>query len=286
MRRDWSPAIFDHQMLSHLTPKASDSVDQKIPRVIYQTWKTRQVSKNHYQAMMSWSRLNPEYHYYFYDDQMCRKFLQDNYPTRVLKCYDALKSGAFKADLFRYCLLYKKGGIYIDCSHECKTPLREMIKPNDKFISCKDISVPSWIGKHFHLSPEGVFNAFICCTPGHPFMKKAIDMCINNIMKRSKTENVFAITGPNLLGQAINLVVGRQKHDSHKVGDFQINGYQVKLHHHSLLHFLLLNKRAIFDCDNNRKKLTEVYPGYSAERKKATGTYYFDLYKNNKVFTH
>ena len=33
----------------------------------------------------------------------------------VLNAYDSLIPGAYKADLFRYLVLYREGGVYLDC---------------------------------------------------------------------------------------------------------------------------------------------------------------------------
>ena len=40
--------------------------------------------------------------------------MKKNYHPNFIKIYLSLKKGAHKADFFRYCLLYKLGGIYID----------------------------------------------------------------------------------------------------------------------------------------------------------------------------
>ena len=45
-------------------------------------------------------------------------FLQEYFTPVVLQTFNALKLGAHKADLLRYCLLYVFGGVYIDISTE------------------------------------------------------------------------------------------------------------------------------------------------------------------------
>lgn len=50
----------------------------------------------------------------FYDDTQCLRFLEDHFTPVHAQRFRELKSGAHKADLFRYCVLYVHGGIYMD----------------------------------------------------------------------------------------------------------------------------------------------------------------------------
>ena len=54
-------------------------------------------------------------------------FIEDNFEKDVLDSFDILKPGAYKADLFRYCILYKKGGIWSDLTDDYLVPLDEII---------------------------------------------------------------------------------------------------------------------------------------------------------------
>jgi hypothetical protein len=52
--------------------------------------------------------------HYLFCDADCRNFIAQEYPPDVLMAYDRLIPTAFKADLWRYCVLYKYGGVYLD----------------------------------------------------------------------------------------------------------------------------------------------------------------------------
>ena len=54
------------------------------------------------------------YDYRFYLDSDIEAFLTTHFPPQVKEAYDALIPGAFKADLFRYCVLFIYGGVYAD----------------------------------------------------------------------------------------------------------------------------------------------------------------------------
>ncbi len=52
--------------------------------------------------------------YRFYNDDEAAEFISMHFPPEVRQAYDDLLPGAFKADLFRYCVLFIYGGIYAD----------------------------------------------------------------------------------------------------------------------------------------------------------------------------
>jgi hypothetical protein len=62
---------------------------------------------------------NPEFTHYLFDDADCREFIAANFDYSVLDAFDRLIPGAYKADLWRYCVLYVRGGIYLDIKYHC-----------------------------------------------------------------------------------------------------------------------------------------------------------------------
>ena len=57
---------------------------------------------------------NPDFECEIYNKNDCIQFLEDYFDEDVQNAYNKIIPGAFKADLMRYCILYKKGGIYLD----------------------------------------------------------------------------------------------------------------------------------------------------------------------------
>lgn len=77
---------------------------------LLQTW-FEPVSAEKYPNMArlieSWKRSGWEYH--FWDDDSAAEFLSLHFPPEVREAYDSILPGAFKADLFRYCVLLIQG---------------------------------------------------------------------------------------------------------------------------------------------------------------------------------
>ncbi len=63
--------------------------------------------------------------YYLYNDADCRAFIRSAFPPAVVAAYDRLIPTAFKADLWRYCVLYKFGGVYLDVKYRWGVPPRD-----------------------------------------------------------------------------------------------------------------------------------------------------------------
>ena len=82
----------------------------------------------------SWIDLNPEYEYRFSDDNDIIEFLKADFPD-YLDGYNKLKYGASKADLWRYLIMYKYGGVYADIDCKCLVRLRDWIEPESAFVT-------------------------------------------------------------------------------------------------------------------------------------------------------
>ena len=83
-----------------------------IPLNIFQTWWTKEfLTPSMFESVNTIKTNNPKFNYQLFDDTDCCNFIQKNYGNDVLNAYNTLIPGAYKADLWRYCVLYKLGGI-------------------------------------------------------------------------------------------------------------------------------------------------------------------------------
>lgn len=250
-----------------------DSYSQNIPKLIIQTNEKDLIPEGMYESTNSILRANPEYDYIYFDNSEARRYISEFYSPEVLNAYDKLIPGAYKADLFRYCILYKLGGVYVDTGMVARGPLRSIIRSDDKFVSPEDDGT------------AGVYNAFIACVPGHPIIKNAIDMCVLNIRNEDYKSNPLEITGPGLLAEALKSVVGESKngyrvpqpdevYNSH-LGDIRIIRY--------IRTGFCTTEGNIYDGDT--LLLTTRYPTYHIDRNwYNTHKHYSELWRKRNVF--
>lgn len=80
----------------------------------------------------------------FFSDEASGEFLETHFPPEVKEAYDALTAGAFKADLFRYCVLFIYGGVYADVDVILQSKLDVAIDDDVGFMTPVDLSVSYW----------------------------------------------------------------------------------------------------------------------------------------------
>ena len=137
-----------------------------IPRIIYQTFKTKELTPAFQKFVDLWKDNNSGYEYRFYDDKMCDSFMKD-FDPRVWRAYRRIIPGAFKADLWRYCVLYTYGGVYADLDTLCIGKIDDFLNDTAKFVGVIDIRQSTLM-----------FNAFIAAAPGSKILKGCIDQMV------------------------------------------------------------------------------------------------------------
>ena len=178
-----------------------NSLDSVIPLNIYQTWHTTSLPPKMQQAVNTIKAHNPEFQHFLYDDNMCREFIKNNFPEDVLRAYDYLIPGAYKADLWRYCILYKKGGIYLD--------IRYVPFENFKFLNLTKkehfvIDLETFEENPYFYRSESsgecaIYNALIVTLPGNQKLYKSLCQIVCNVKNRFYGKNTLEPTGPHLL---------------------------------------------------------------------------------------
>ena len=168
-----------------------------IPRKIIQTWHTKNLSPQMRFTVDALIDSNPEYKYTFFDNNDARDFIKNTYNEYVLKAYDSLLPGAYKADLFRYCYLYKHGGIYIDMKTVPQVPLYTIIPPLAPLVLIDDIE------------PENICTTLLATPAENPLYKLLIIQCVKQILKQDKGNNHWDITGPRAFARALTVCVNK-----------------------------------------------------------------------------
>jgi mannosyltransferase OCH1-like enzyme len=166
--------------------------DFEIPKNIFQTHKSKSFvnsSPSYKKWMNSWLKYSNQndYKYFFYDDEMCEDFIKNNFEENVYQAYSRLPMAVMKADLWRYCVIYKHGGIYADADTHC------VVNP-DIFT----------IPKTFLVCAPELDNIHLCqwcfaAPKSSPILKSIIDLSVKRILETSEIKGehiVHYLTGP------------------------------------------------------------------------------------------
>ena len=159
-----------------------------IPLNIYQTWHTKNLPPLMKNAVNKIIYNNPRFNYQLFDDDDCRNFIKDNFDINVLNAFDSLIPGAYKADLWRYCILYKNGGVYLDIKY---APVNGF-----KFINLMEKE--HWV---LDMDKNGIYNALIVCKPNNEILLRAINKVVENVKNKFYGSNCLHPTGPIMLAE-------------------------------------------------------------------------------------
>jgi hypothetical protein len=134
----------------------------EIPKIIVQTYKNKNVIPS--KVYNNIKKFAPNYKHIIFDDLECIDFLNKYYEKKIVYTFNKLK-GAHKADLFRYCFLYKYGGVYLDIKTEILKPI------NQTFCKNYTYSVLSIIN-------DSVYQGIIATPPKNKIFLKLINFMV------------------------------------------------------------------------------------------------------------
>ena len=180
----------------------------KIPRNIFQTWKTKNFSPEFKSLSQSWIDNNPNYSYFLFDDIDCNNFIKKNFDIKIYNAYCRIIPGAFKADLWRYCILYIYGGVYADMDTICMNSIDSFLNEDIEFMTPIDLNNYPIIGNH------NLFNAFIASVPKHPILLDCINRIVYNIENNIIPFSNLDFAGPGILGRSTNIYLNFQETNS------------------------------------------------------------------------
>ena len=224
-----------------------EEYDQLIPKTIIQTY----VHNNyhnimHYNAVQSFLEMNPEYKYVFFNNEDCIQFISENFDKDVLYAYNHLIPNAYKADLFRYCYIYIKGGCYFDNKYIPRKSLKNLIKENDKNVYCLD------------RFPNLMFNSVLISIPKAIYFKNIIDRIVNNVQNKFYGESSLHPTGPRLFYDYVKYENIKLKHMSREPSKEYKNCMIVSLTNQNDIYFNTFYKGYYYN-KNHRNSFASDY---------------------------
>lgn len=256
-----------------------------IPFNIFQTWCDKKLPPKMKEYVERLKAENPEFTHHLYDDEDCRNFIKTNFDSDVLEAYDTLIPGAYKADLWRYCVLYKYGGIYLDIKFKSENGFK-LIELTDKeyFVlerpyfdnishseELKIINNPNYYKNIYNRIDSvvwknkeiGLYNAVMSCKQNSPILLECINQIVSNVKNKYYGHNPLYPTGPGLLGEKYF------KHDYSKIKNIGL--------------FNSFEGTTIF---NKKRIIMSHYPEYRKEQQmygKKT-PYYHYAWHNKKIY--
>ena len=187
---------------------------KQIPNVIYQTWVNRSVPWRMSKGIENFRNLNKDYSFILFTHQKRDEYMKNKWGKR--KIYDIYKNSVFqcsKADIWRYCILYEKGGYYFDIKAGCEIPIRNIKISNGASLSLElnNAFIPPSLEvlkncKKFDLNI--ICNWAFGFKKNHPLLKIQIDNIekYSDFFKGKTFQNpkskILSFTGPGMLSKS------------------------------------------------------------------------------------
>lgn len=252
------------------------TLQTRIPHIIHQTFYSTQLPPALQENVERLRAMNPSWEYRFYDDAEIEKFITENYPAIVLAYFRRIdpRYGAARADLFRYLLMYKVGGLYLDIKSTATRPLDEVMQGQDCFLLSEwnnEIEAYDSWGKHYELSEFGgreFQQWFIACAPGHPFLRSVIENVLRNIdtyipgLHGTGKPGVLRVTGPIAYSLAIHRILSQYPHrivNSQSDLGFEYSVLAVNSHKTQFKSHYSFQTQSVVQLNFLKRQLTHLY---------------------------
>lgn len=159
-----------------------------IPKLIHQTAPTTDLPGRVRRYVATVREKHPGWEYRLWTDDDNAAFVQREFPE-VLGLYRALPKNIMRADVFRYLLLARLGGVYLDTDYE-------MLKPFD--LLGHGLVLPWEMDPRTGSDRGRIANAVMASAPGHPFWSMVIDG-LKAGAPLGPDADVLATTGPGFI---------------------------------------------------------------------------------------
>lgn len=161
-----------------------------IPKIIHQLWiGSKPAPSNH---MDTWKNKNPDFEYIRWNEAECiRRKMKFECQERI----DEMEEINGKADIMRWEILYKYGGVFLDADSICIEPIDDVLMSTKCFAG--------W--EHEKLRPGLIATGTMGFPPKHPFVKETIEWMKENCVSVQKTgQRAWITVGPGLLTRVYN----------------------------------------------------------------------------------
>lgn len=170
--------------------KLKKTYNSIIPKNLFTCWHTKNLPYHMNKNYKLLKELNPEFNHFLFDEDECMEFIEKHFPIYVLNAYKSLVPCAYKSDLWRYCVLYINGGIYLDIKYVTVNGFK-LIALTEKEHFVRDLDS----------SFNGIYNALIVSLPRNNILMSCINKIVNNVNNKYYGANCLDVTGPSLLSK-------------------------------------------------------------------------------------
>jgi len=185
----------------------------KIPKIIHQTFMNSRLPNEIIKVIQNNKKICPDCKFLFYNDKDCDDFIKNNFSEQIYNAFNKINKvyGAMKADFFRYCVLYKLGGVYLDIKSLIKYPIFKIIKKDDLCL----LDTPRNNLEPWRTNKPTYEQWLLMFCPNHPYLNEMILKMVHYIETKyvptipnypvlNSKEKILHVTGPDAFTEVVN----------------------------------------------------------------------------------
>jgi hypothetical protein len=150
-------------------------MQDKIPRRIIQTAKSRDLPLMAQAAAVNLKSLNPGFEHLLFDDAEVNAFVQVEFP-QYFQLFQNFPYRIQKYDFFRYLAVFRLGGFYFDLDVFLARGLEKLLAQSCVF-PFEELTINHCLRRDHGMDWE-IGNYAFAAAPGHPFLGAVIENCV------------------------------------------------------------------------------------------------------------
>jgi len=199
---------------NHIYTKVKN-LEGKIPNAVYQTWESDLLGRSHLRELEKFRAANKDFSFYFFDQKQMDRYMWDFYGHHpIYEVYRNSHFGPLKTDIWRYCLLFERGGVYFDINKMLNGRITDVMKSSDSAVlsfehNISPLPCSPRVQKHLQHPDKLVLNWGLMFKKGHPLL----EMVINGIVEkypafrgkrfRNVKRTILELSGPQHLTESL-----------------------------------------------------------------------------------
>ncbi len=162
-----------------------------IQKNVFQTWKTLDFPYKIEKILNKNKKLNPDFKFHIYTDDQLFDFIKSNYDSEIFNAFEKLKHPVAKADMWRYLVLFKYGGVYLDIDSKFNNAIKTFINDDDEGVISAEKNEGNYVQWALFYKKE------------HPILSKTVEYIIANMDSELYKNDIENLTGPKVYARSV-----------------------------------------------------------------------------------
>lgn len=162
--------------------------------IVFQTWREKKFHKKIEKLRKKMIIENPKFRFELFSDEEMDNSIEEYFDKEINKIYFKLNHYAARSDFWRYLMLHRFGGVYLDIDSLILKDLSPIFFKNKSMLTLEP-------------SKTDFIQWILMFRKDDKVLEKCIELIIENVSKNKFKNNIMELTGPTLFTNAIKLVL-------------------------------------------------------------------------------